>query len=261
MFAFDPSLSDDEIHKSIHQVYQQSPTDVGHDMSSPAVPESATTEMCGIGLGVMSRGWEPWQSDANSRSNHTSLQSSGKRSMKSAKSVKSVRTPPSPMRFQSLITERSAAALSMSTVSGAPSPGAGAGAATTPPTTPGQRPATSSRKSSSDRESESGGRKVLSTGTLAGLLEAYGVAPSPTTSQEGKGTIFKLDEDVLPVPGTPESGRGEPASASALSEGGMEGPKGKGRARLNWWDNDPWRHAITHLDVVWSPRISPKTHC
>ena len=226
MFAFDPSLSDDEIHKSIHQVYQQSPTDGGHDMSSPAVPESATTEMYGIGLGVMSRGWEPWQSDANSRSNHTSLHSSGKRSMKS---VKSVRTPPSPMRFQSLITKRSAAALSMSTVSGAPSPGAGAGAAT-PPTTPGQRPATSSRKSSSDRESESGGRK--STGTLAGLLEAYGVAPSPTPSQEGKGTIFELDEDVLDVPGMPESGGGAPASASALSEGGDGGTQGRNTAQL-----------------------------
>ena len=219
MFAFDPSLSDDEIHKSIHQVYQQSPTDGGNDMSSPAAPESATTEMYGIGLGVMSRGWEPWHSDANSRSNHTSLQSSGKRSTKSAKSVKSVRTAPSPMRFQSLISKRSAAALSMSAVSGAPSPGAGAGAMT-PPTTPGQRPATSSRKLPSDRESESGGRKVVSTGTLAGLLEAYGVAPSPTPSLEGKGTIFELDEDALVVHGTPESGRREPASASALSEGG-----------------------------------------
>ena len=68
IFAINASLSDDQIHKSIHQVYHQSPTNGGHDISSSTIPERATTEMYGIGLGVMLRGWRPWNSDSNSRS-------------------------------------------------------------------------------------------------------------------------------------------------------------------------------------------------
>ena len=95
----------------------------------------------------------------------------------------------------------------------------------------------------------------MSPGTLAGLLEAYGVAPSPTPSQEGKGTIFELDEDVLDVPGMPESGRGEPASASALSEGGDGGIQGQGQGTAQLVGqrplaprNNPPRHSVVPED-------------
>ena len=227
VFAFDPSLSDDETHKSIHQVYQQSPTDRGHDMSSPAMPESMTTEMYVIGLGVM---WEPWHSDANSRSNHTSLQSSGKRSAKSAKSVKCVRTPPSLVRLHSLISKRDAAPFRCPPSLGPP---VLAQAQRRPP----------QQLRANGRRSPAGGRRRtarVSPGGARSCLRGPSRACLRRTATydlaEGKGTIFELDEDVPTVPGTPEYGRGDSASASttasALSEGGDGVTQGQITAQL-----------------------------
>ena len=199
MFTCGTPISDYEVHESICGRFETSSTEGYHELRSPAVPESATMEMYGnIGFGVMGGKWEPRNPDSNRSSNDASLVATP---LSYKRSKRSMKTPPGPRRYQSAI-KRGASVASTSVT---PSP-----RAVTPPS-PSPRSELQSGKSWSDRSSESRRTQVVSTGTISSLLEVYSRGPSPSTPQ-GQDTIFEVDENAPPVPGTPIPGSNAPTS-------------------------------------------------
>ena len=229
------SLSGHEIREAIRQRYHTSPTDGAHgdgddDACSPAVPESASMEMYGIGFGVMGRRWEPRSVDVHASTN-ASVNNNGNASgsapssvagsaegKRSAKSVRGARPPPQVpglRRFQSqVLTTRAAAVLS--TFAASPS------RSRTPSRTPSHRsspsPSSSRSRSRSARATPAlqtptpeGGKEVVSTGTIASLIGGYGIAPTPSPSTT----------TATPA-ATPQGGGGGVAAAPGRDEGGGE---------------------------------------
>ena len=179
MFTCGTPLSDYEMHESMFERFQTTPTEGCQELRSPAAPESATMEMYGIGFGVMGGKWEPRHSGSNWSANDASLVAR----LPSKRSKKSIRTPLGPMRIQHSI-KRGASVLSTSASS--------SHGDETPPSSD-QKWETPGGQSSSYQNSESNPTHIMSTAAVASLLDAYRLAPGPSAPQ-AKETITKVDE-------------------------------------------------------------------
>ncbi len=240
MFACDTPSSDYEMHESMCERFQTTPTEGCQELRSPAAPESATMEMFGIGFGVMGGKWEPRHSDSNWSSHDASFVAR----LPSKKSKKSIRTPLGPMRIQHSI-KRGASVLSTSAYSSYGDE--------TPPSSD-QKWEMASGQSSPYQNNESNPKQIMSTGTMSSSPDVYGTAPGSSAIQ-AKETIFEVDEDVPPVlPGTPMSDGNVPTSTPS---GGGGRTSGSGGTDDTW---EPAQRPGEKQGSTLTPRTAPPRH-